>query len=157
MGNVSDMGNTSDKAESVSDIGNENRKAKHIPAVIKIKNLRLRTYIGIKDEEINNRQDVIINAEIFCQAGAAVESNLIENALNYRTICKAIIQLVEDQRFALLERMTYEILEIVMAHPDVLKAEVEVDKVGALRYSDSVSMALGGKRDEGEKGWRAGF
>ncbi len=128
-----------------------------IPAKICIKNLRLRTYIGIKDEEINNRQDVIINAQIYCQAGAAVESNIIEKALNYRTICKAIIALVEDQRFALLERMTYEILEIVMSHPGVLKAEVEVDKVGALRYSDSVSMALGGKREEGQRDWTAGF
>ncbi|HEY7773927.1 MAG TPA: dihydroneopterin triphosphate 2'-epimerase [Marinagarivorans sp.] len=128
-----------------------------IPAIIRIKNLRLRTYIGIKEEEINNRQDVIINAVIHCQAQAAVESNIIDDALNYRTICKAIIKLVEDQRFALLERMTYEILEIVMAHPDVLKGEVEVDKVGALRYSDSVSMALGGRRDARGEPWQAGF
>ena len=128
-----------------------------IPAVIRIKNLRLRTFIGIKEEEVNNRQDVIINAVIHCHAQAAVQSNIIDDALNYRTICKAVIKLVEDQRFALLERMTYEILEIVMNHPDVLKAEVEVDKVGALRYSDSVSMALGGKRKEGEKEWQAGF
>ena len=128
-----------------------------IPAIIRIKNLRLRTYISIKDEEINNRQDVIINAVIHCQAQAAVESNIIDNALNYRTICKAIIQRVEDQRFALLERMTYEILDIVMTHPDVLKAEVEVDKVGALRYADSVSMALGGLREAPGAAWHAGF
>ncbi|VTR48590.1 GST-like protein yfcG [Serratia fonticola] len=30
-------------------------------AIIRIKNLRLRTFIGIKEEEINNRQDVLIN------------------------------------------------------------------------------------------------
>lgn len=36
-------------------------------AVIRIKNLRLRTFIGIKDEEINNKQDVIINATIEIQ------------------------------------------------------------------------------------------
>lgn len=128
-----------------------------IPAKIRIKNLRLRTYIGIKEEEINNRQDVIINAEIHCQAGAAVESNLIDNALNYRTICKAIIKLVEDQRFALLERMTFEILETVMSNPGVIQTEVEVDKVGALRYSDSVSMMFGGWRNEGEIEWQPGF
>jgi D-erythro-7,8-dihydroneopterin triphosphate epimerase len=127
-----------------------------IPAIIRIKNLRLRTYIGIKSEEINNRQDVIINAVIHCQVQAAVESNLIDNALNYRTICKAIIVLVEDQRFALLERMTFEILEIVMSHPDVLKAEVEVDKVGALRYADSVSIALGAARASAGEAWFTG-
>lgn len=128
-----------------------------IPAVIRIKNLRLRTFIGIKEEEVNNRQDVIINAVIHCHAQAAVQSNIIDDALNYRTICKAVIKLVEDQRFALLERMTFEILDIVMAHPDVLKAEVEVDKVGALRYCDSVSIALGGKRSAAGGQWEPGF
>ncbi|MAP32868.1 MAG: dihydroneopterin triphosphate 2'-epimerase, partial [Marinobacter sp.] len=30
-------------------------------ARVRIKNLLLRAYIGIKDEEINNQQDVVIN------------------------------------------------------------------------------------------------
>lgn len=30
-------------------------------AIIRIKNLRLRTFIGIKEEEIANRQDVVVN------------------------------------------------------------------------------------------------
>ena len=30
-------------------------------AIIRIKNLRLRTFIGIKEEEVINRQDIIIN------------------------------------------------------------------------------------------------
>ena len=64
--------------------------------------------------------------------------------------------MIEDQRFALLERMTFEILEIVMSHPDVLKAEVEVDKVGALRYADSVSIALAGSRKNAGEAWVAG-
>lgn len=29
-------------------------------AIIRIKNLRLRTFIGIKEEEIANRQDIVI-------------------------------------------------------------------------------------------------
>lgn len=29
-------------------------------AIIRIKNLRLRTFIGIKEEEINNRQEVML-------------------------------------------------------------------------------------------------
>ena len=33
-------------------------------AIIRIKNLRLRTFIGIKDEEIANRQDVVINLSL---------------------------------------------------------------------------------------------
>ncbi len=33
-------------------------------AIIRIKNLRLRTFIGIKEEEIANRQDVVVNVAI---------------------------------------------------------------------------------------------
>ena len=115
-------------------------------ARIRIKNLRLRTYIGIKEEEINNRQDVVINATILYPADNAVEINQIEHALNYRTITKAIISHVESNRFALLERLTQEVLDIVMDNEQVRYAEVEVDKPHALRFSESVSITLSAAR-----------
>lgn len=111
-------------------------------ARIRVKDLRLRTYIGIKEEEILNRQDVLINLTILYPAVAAVRDNDIEHALNYRTITKAIIRHVEDNRFALLERLTQEILDLVMQNQAVSYAEVEVDKPHALRFAESVSITL---------------
>lgn len=113
-------------------------------AKIRVKNLRLRTFIGIKEEEINNKQDVIINLTILYHAQAAVEENEIAYALNYRTITKAIIAHVENNRFALLERLTQELVNLVMEYKDVQYVEVEVDKPQALRYADSVSVTLSG-------------
>ena len=115
-------------------------------ARIRVKDLRLRTYIGIKEEEINNKQDVLINLTILYPAINAVQVNDIEHALNYRTITKAIIAHVEGNRFALLERLTQEILDLVMAHQAVRYAEVEVDKPHALRFAESVSITLAGHR-----------
>lgn len=123
-----------------------NAENQDLVALIRVKNLRLRTFIGIKDEEINNQQDVIINTHIYYDASSAVNDNCIDSALNYRTITKAIIQLVEQQRFLLLERMTQEILDIIMAHEKVLVAEVEIDKPHALRFADSVSVTLRARR-----------
>ncbi|QII99975.1 dihydroneopterin triphosphate 2'-epimerase [Stutzerimonas balearica] len=116
-------------------------------ARIRVKDLRLRTYIGIKEEEINNKQDVLINLTMLYPAADAVRDNVIDHALNYRTITKAIIRHVEDNRFALLERLTQEILDLVMAYPQVSYAEVEVDKPHALRFAESVSITLAGHRD----------
>ena len=116
-------------------------------ARIRIKDLRLRTYIGINEEEVANRQDVVINATILYPAVDAVEENRIENALNYRTICKALIAHVEGNRFALLERLTQELLDLVMQHSQVRYAEVEVDKPHALRFAESVSITLCAGRD----------
>lgn len=115
-------------------------------ARICVKDLRLRTFIGIKEEEILNKQDVLINLTILYPAVEAVEGNDIEHALNYRTITKAIIRHVEENRFALLERLTQEILDLVMANPSVRYAEVEVDKPHALRFAESVSITLAGHR-----------
>jgi D-erythro-7,8-dihydroneopterin triphosphate epimerase len=115
-------------------------------ARICVKDLRLRTFIGIKEEEINNKQDVLINLTILYPAVEAVRDNDIDHALNYRTITKAVIRHVEENRFALLERMTQEILDLVMANPDVRYAEVEVDKLHALRFAESVSITLAGHR-----------
>ncbi|HCP3728121.1 TPA: FolB domain-containing protein, partial [Escherichia coli] len=65
-------------------------------AIIRIKNLRLRTFIGIKEEEINNRQDIVINVTIHYPADKARTSEDINDALNYRTVTKNIIQHVEN-------------------------------------------------------------
>lgn len=111
-------------------------------AIIRIKNLRLRAFIGIKDEEINNKQDVVINVVIHYPAELARNSENIDDALNYRTITKKIIHLVENNRFALLEKMTKDVLNIASGHPWITYAEVEIDKLFALRYADSVSMTM---------------
>lgn len=111
-------------------------------AVIRIKNLRLRTFIGIKEEEITNRQDIVINVVIHYPADKARNSEDIADALNYRTITKEIIQLVENHRFSLLEKLTQDVLDIAHAHSWVTYAEVEIDKLHALRYADSVSMTM---------------
>ena len=115
-------------------------------ARIRVKDLCLRTYIGINEDEILNTQDVLINLTILYAAQEAVRDNDIDHALNYRTITKAIIAHVEGNRFALLERLTQEILDLVMANESVLYAEVEVDKPHALRFAESVSITLAASR-----------
>ncbi|WNO60707.1 dihydroneopterin triphosphate 2'-epimerase [Rheinheimera sp. MMS21-TC3] len=111
-------------------------------AIIKIKNLRLRTYIGINEDEIKNKQDIIINAKIHYCAQDAAQTDDMAKALNYRTITKKIITLVEQNRFSLLEKLTADVLSIAAEHASVSYAEVEVDKPFALRFADSVSLTL---------------
>lgn len=116
---------------------NENNIAK-----IKIKNLRLRTFIGIKTDEVQNKQDIIINVAIHYRADQASQSDNMQDALNYRSITKRIINLVENNKFHLLEKLTNDILDIACEHSQVKFAEVEVDKPHALRFADSVSLSL---------------
>ena len=113
-----------------------------IEARIRVKNLRLRTFVGIKDEEIKNKQDIVLNVVILFDATQAICSTDIETTLNYRTITKEIISFVEGNHFALLEKLTNDVLDLVMKYPEVRQAEVEIDKPHALRFADSVSVSL---------------
>jgi len=115
-------------------------------AHIRIKDLRLRTYIGINADEVLNKQDVVINLALWYDASAALAHDRIEDAVNYRTIVKAVIRHVEERRFKLLERLAQDVLDLAMASPAVHAAEVEVDKPHALRFADSVSVTLCGAR-----------
>jgi len=118
------------------------KMSKNNIAKIRIKNLRLRTYIGIKEDEIKNKQDVIINVCIHYGADQATDSDNMDDALNYRSITKRIIELVENNKFHLLEKLTNDILDIACEHRWVTFGEVEVDKPHALRFADSVSLSL---------------
>ena len=113
---------------------------------IRVKNLRLRTYIGFNEEELRKRQDVVINVRFDYAAEKAAKTDEVEYAVNYRTITKQIIALVEDGRFMMLEKLASEVLELVMPNQSVCRAEVEVDKPHALRFADSVSVSMSAGR-----------
>ena len=63
-------------------------------------------------------------------------------AIDYKAICKKIIEVVENNRFNLIEAVAQKVLDVVLANPRVYKAGVEVDKPHALRFADSVSVKL---------------
>ncbi|MFI8621054.1 dihydroneopterin triphosphate 2'-epimerase [Marinomonas sp. NPDC078689] len=116
-------------------------------AQIHIENLRLRTYIGFNETEKQNKQDVVINAWVDYCAGEASQSDDIDKAVNYRTLCKKIIHHVENNRFLLLEKLTSEVLSLCANANNVTAAKVTISKPHALRFADSVSLTLSTQRD----------
>ncbi|WP_290650290.1 dihydroneopterin triphosphate 2'-epimerase [Aquisalimonas sp.] len=113
---------------------------------IRIKNLRLRTFIGLNEEEQEKRQDVVLNIIVDYDALRAATSDSPDDALNYRTITKEVIELVEDNRFLLLEKLVHDVIKLVLEHPAAHGVQVEVDKPHALRFADSVSLTMSAVR-----------
>ena len=112
-------------------------------ALIRITNLRLRTFIGFNPEERAKRQDIVVNLEIHHIANdAALDHDDVEDALDYKVISKAVIEHVEEGRFLLLEKLVKDLVEICSRNPAVTRAVVTVDKPHALRFADSVSLTL---------------
>ena len=108
--------------------------------IIKIENLKLRTIVGIYDWEKEKKQDVIINIEMEFDGTRAIESDNIEDTVDYKAITKEIIDMVEENDFNLIERIAGDAIKIVMENEKVDRASVRVDKPGALRFTDTVSV-----------------
>ena len=114
--------------------------------LIKIKNLHLRTIIGVNEWEKNIKQDIVINISIEFDGDKAAQSDDIEDTVNYRSLTKRVIESVENGQFWLLEKLASTILALVMDDKKVIKATVEVDKPHALRFADSVSVTCSRER-----------
>ncbi len=111
-------------------------------ATITITNLRLRTYIGFNDEEREKKQDLVLNIVIKHRLNRGVLTDHVEDALNYKTITKRIINHVEQGRFLLLEKLVADIVGICSEDEAVEYAQVTGDKPHALRFADSVSVSM---------------
>lgn len=119
-----------------------NMTAKPSSAAINIRNLRLRTLIGFNPDEKTKKQDVVLNIEIHYAIEDSVLQDQVDNALNYKTITKRVINHVEEGRFLLLEKLASDVLGICSDHPSVQSSSVTIDKPHALRFADSVSLTL---------------
>jgi D-erythro-7,8-dihydroneopterin triphosphate epimerase len=109
---------------------------------IYIRDLRLRCIVGIYPEERTNKQDVVINVEIWCDLRKAGESDQIEDTVNYKFVKKRIVSLVENSDYLLIERMAGNVADLCLEEPGVEQVKVTVDKPGALRFARSVAVEI---------------
>ena len=110
---------------------------------IYIRDLALRCIIGIYPEERVNLQDVLINVVMEVEShAAAAASDDIADAVDYKTITKKIIKLVENSDYNLIETMAERVSEICLAPKRVKQATVTIDKPGALRFARSVAVEV---------------
>ncbi|MBI5030814.1 MAG: dihydroneopterin aldolase [Chloroflexi bacterium] len=118
------------------------------PDRIEIQDLLLRCIIGIKAEERKDKQDVLINLILWGELAQAAASDNIEDAINYRTITKQIIQHVEASQNFLLERLAEQIAEICLMDRRVRRVQVRIEKPGALRFARSVGVQIERMKEE---------
>ena len=92
-------------------------------------------------------QDVIMNIEIELDGTQVMESDDIEDTIDYKALKKRILEEVEKSRFYLLDKLAGHVLKIIMENDRILQATVEVDKPHALRFADSVSVTCTARKN----------
>ncbi len=109
---------------------------------IHITGLRVECIIGINDWERVTKQEVIIDITLHADLAKPGETDDICDTVNYRDISKAVQAHVEASSYGLIEAMARNIATICLEPEAVIRADVSVQKPGALRGADSVGVEI---------------
>jgi dihydroneopterin aldolase len=100
--------------------------------LIYIKDLRVQTIIGIFGWEREVRQEVSID----------LETDAIEDTIDYKKITKGIIKFVEESKFQLQETLAEGIADLVKNEYKIDSLKLRVSKPGALRHAEDVGVII---------------
>lgn len=96
---------------------------------ILLRGVRVMAYCGVLEEEQARRQPFEINAEIVADLRAAGASDDLADTINYGALGDDIAELVETQRFALLEKFAQHVADLLLADPRATEVVVEILKL----------------------------
>ena len=106
--------------------------------------------IGIFDWEREIRQRIEIDLEMSVDLAAATKRDSIEDTLNYKSVAKQVLALVEASRFRLVETLAEHVARLVLMEFPVERVRVTVHKPGAIRHSRDVGVIIErGRQDAG--------
>ncbi|MDF7801684.1 dihydroneopterin aldolase [Pontiellaceae bacterium B1224] len=107
-----------------------------------IRDLALRCIIGIYPEERREKQDIVINVEMHADLRKAGRSDDLNDTVDYKSIKKAIIKLVEGSGFQLIETLAEQVACIALDNEKVQQVVVTIDKPGALRFARASAVEI---------------
>ncbi len=115
--------------------------------IVYIRELEVRTIIGIFDWEREQRQVVSLDLEMAADNRAAAATDSIEQALDYKSVAKRLIEFIEGSEFFLVETLAERVAEIVLNEFSVPWVKLRLGKPGAVTGSKDVGVII----ERGEK------
>ncbi|MCG5500904.1 dihydroneopterin aldolase [Ectothiorhodospira lacustris] len=110
--------------------------------IVYIRDLRVKTTVGIFDWEQSIQQTVRLDLELGCDIRRGAQSDRIEDVLNYKAVAKRVIELVENNRRQLVEAMAEDVARMIMQEFSVPWLRLTLGKPGAVRGASEVGVTI---------------
>jgi dihydroneopterin aldolase len=107
-----------------------------------LKDLRVKTTIGIWEWEQRMPQVVSIDLEVATDVGRAAQSDRIEDTLNYKALAQRVVEFAADSKFQLVETLAERVAEVITREFAVPWVRVAVHKPFAIRGSRDVGVRI---------------
>jgi dihydroneopterin aldolase len=109
---------------------------------IYLTDLKIETVIGIFEWERRVKQTVSIDLEMSTDVARAARTDSIADALDYKAVSKAVIDLVEHSSYHLVETLAERVAELIISQFGVTRVRLRVNKRGAIRGARDVGVVI---------------
>ncbi len=95
---------------------------------IALTGLRVRGHHGVLDEERRDGQEFVVDVVLRLDTREAGASDRLGDTADYGALAQRLSDVVEQERYDLLEALAARLAEVCLAHPLVFECEVTVHK-----------------------------
>ncbi|MDB4597738.1 dihydroneopterin aldolase [Candidatus Pseudothioglobus singularis] len=110
--------------------------------IVFVQGLKVDTVIGIYDWEKKIRQDIVLDIEMSSDIAAAAETDHINQALNYKNVCKRVAGFVRESKFELVETLAERICQIILNEFNVQWVKLKLNKGEAITGAEGVGVII---------------
>lgn len=103
-----------------------------------VSDLRLAAFIGVHAHELGRRQSLVVHVRLAIET---VADDQLALTIDYNHVVEAA-QALAEQRIALIETFGQRLAAVCLAFPAVRRAEVLVEKPGALNHALAAARTL---------------
>ncbi|SEQ34501.1 dihydroneopterin aldolase [Rosenbergiella nectarea] len=110
--------------------------------IVFIEQLTAFTTIGAFEWEQQITQKLVLDIELAWDNRLAAKSDDVNDCLSYADVAQAVLGHLENQRFALVERVAEEVAELLMREFATPGVRITVNKPGAVAQARSVGVKI---------------
>jgi len=110
--------------------------------IVYIRELEIKTIIGIYDWEREQKQVINLDLEMATDIRPAAAADDIAQTLDYKAVAKSLIEFVEGSSFFVVETLAASIAEIVLEEFNVPWLKLRLGKPGAVTGSKDVGVII---------------
>ena len=110
--------------------------------IVFIEQLTVFTTIGVYDWEQGMQQKLVLDVEMAWDNRRAAVSDDVKDCLSYADVTEVILNHLQGQRFALVERVAEEIADLLMNRFKTPGVRIKVGKPGAVAQAATVGVRI---------------
>ncbi len=107
-----------------------------------LKNLKLKTKIGIFDWEKQIDQVINVNLEVGSDIKKAADTDNVKYSLDYKKLANRIKEFVKTNNYELIEALIENMAKTILVEFNVKYVTISISKIGAIRDSEEVGITI---------------